>query len=79
MAVDSSFSVRRALNRTYLYRFAVRKDGEKYNFPTSYAHEWHEIEGQNTRKRRIRKSKALSISRILPFPDYKYIAEIRYE
>ena len=79
MAVDSSFSVRRALNRTYLYRYAIRKDEGKYNFPTSYAHEWHEYEMQNERKRRIRKSKDLNNSRILPFPDNKYIAEIRYE
>ena len=79
MAVNSSFNVRKALNRTYLYRYAIRKDDEKYNFPTSYAHEWHENESKNERKRRIRRYKELNISRILPFPDNKYIAEIRYE
>ena len=79
MAVDSSFSVRRALNRTYLYRYAIRKDDEKYNFPTSYAHELLEYETKTERKRRIRRFKELNISRILPFPDNKYIAEIRYE
>ena len=77
MAVKGDFSVRRALDRTYLYRFAVRKDDEKYTFPTSHAHEWNE-EHTMKRNRRKRELDRIIATGLLPFPENKYIAEIRY-
>lgn len=79
LAVKGEFSVRRAVNRTYLYRFAVRKTEDSFNFPTNYAHNWEGFDKRSFRKwDRDKNAGRMQITGILPYPDMKYIAEVRY-
>ena len=79
LAVKGEFSVRRAVNRTYLYRFAVRKTEDSFNFPTNYAHNWEGFDKRSFRKwDRDKNAGRMQITGILPYPDMKYITEVRY-
>ena len=78
MAVRGDFSVRRALYRTYLYRFAVRKKGGEYGFPTIYAHDWNPNKATEKKMFKRWHQGDWNVTGILPFPDMKYIAEVRY-
>ena len=84
-AVSGQFEARYAKERTYLYRFAVRKLKGSFPFPSDYIHDWSDVYDEiqaapmrSRGQRRSQKIKLWGLGNMLPLTEEKYVSEIRY-